>query len=40
VLVLQIHSGVVLFGYYLYSRINFKLNHATALAEWRQLLSA
>jgi hypothetical protein len=27
-------------GYYLYSRINFKLNHATALAEWRQLLSA
>jgi hypothetical protein len=40
VLALQIHSGVVLFGYYLYSRINFKLNHATALAEWRQLLSA
>ena len=23
-----------------YSRINFKLNHAAALAEWRQLLSA
>jgi len=22
------------------SRINFKLNHAAALAEWRQLLSA
>jgi putative transposase len=25
---------------HLYSRINFKLNHAAALAEWRQLLSA
>jgi hypothetical protein len=25
---------------YLYSRINFKLNRAAALAEWRQLLSA
>jgi putative transposase len=25
---------------HLYSRINFKLNRATALAEWRQLLSA
>ena len=24
----------------LYSRINFKLNRAAALAEWRQLLSA
>jgi putative transposase len=25
---------------HLYSRINFKLNRAAALAEWRQLLSA
>jgi len=25
---------------HLYSRTNFKLNRATALAEWRQLLSA
>ena len=25
---------------HLYSRANFKLNRATALAEWRQLLSA
>ena len=27
-------------GRHLYSRINFKLNRAVALAEWRQLLSA
>jgi uncharacterized protein YcaQ len=26
--------------HHLYSRINFKLNRAAALAEWRQLLSA
>jgi len=25
---------------HLYSRINFKLNRAAALTEWRQLLSA
>ena len=25
---------------HLYARLNFKLNRATALAEWRQLLSA
>jgi putative transposase len=25
---------------HLYSRINFKLNRAAALAQWRQLLSA
>ncbi|HAD29161.1 MAG TPA: IS6 family transposase, partial [Rhodobacteraceae bacterium] len=25
---------------HLYSRINFKLNRAAALAKWRQLLSA
>jgi len=25
---------------HLYSRTNFKLNHAAALAEWRQLLRA
>jgi hypothetical protein len=29
-----------LFRCHLYSRINFKLNRAAALAEWRQLLSA
>jgi hypothetical protein len=27
-------------GHHLYSRTNFKLNRAAALAEWRQLLSA
>ena len=27
-------------GVHLYSRINFKLSRAAALAEWRQLLSA
>jgi putative transposase len=27
-------------GRHLYSRTNFKLNRAAALAEWRQLLSA
>ena len=32
--------GVGLQDGHLYSRINFKLNRTTALAEWRQLLSA
>ncbi len=32
--------GVILFGCHLYSRTNFKLNRAAALAEWRQLSSA
>jgi hypothetical protein len=33
-----IHSGVILLGKrHLYSRTNFKLNRAAALAEWRQL---
>tara|TARA_B100000768_G_scaffold64576_1_gene62259 strand:- start:353 stop:511 length:159 start_codon:yes stop_codon:yes gene_type:complete len=32
--------GVGLQERHLYSRINFKLNRAAALAEWRQLLSA
>ena len=37
-----IHLVLVLLGgnAYLYSRTNFKLNRAAALAEWRQLLSA
>jgi hypothetical protein len=33
-------GGVGLQERHLYSRINFKLTHAAALAEWRQLLSA
>jgi hypothetical protein len=38
VLVWWIHSGVILLGKrHLYSRTNFKLNRAAALAEWRQL---
>ena len=39
-LVSQNHSGVVSFGRHLFSRTNFKLKRAAALAEWRQLLSA
>ena len=34
-----IHWARVLFGVHFYSRPNFKLNRAAALAEWRQLLS-
>ena len=33
-------GGVGLQERHLYSRTNFKLNRAAALAEWRQLLSA
>ena len=32
-------GGFVLYRHF-YSRLNFKLNCAAALAEWRQLLSA
>ena len=37
---LQNRSRLVLFERHLYSRINFKQYRATALAEWRRLLSA
>ena len=39
-LVAKIHSGVVSVGSHLFSRTNFKLKRAAALAELRQLLSA
>ena len=33
-------TGPLVLGGHLYSRINFKLSHVTAFAEWRQLLIA
>ena len=33
-----IHWARVLFGVHFYSRLNFKLNRAAGLAEWRSLV--